>query len=255
MSGVRRPCAARQPSGRTWGRPPGTSRRRSRRLRSAPTRAREAPGGPLHGRGASHARARTGRAGPGVWASNPEKGRGALCVDRALWPRRPLEHWRPTSTLARWGAGALGRWPAGPCAQPLAAPARALPGAPPPSAGRRTSTLARRRTGPYAAWGRCGPWHTGACLGRPSTAARRPQRTGIAPYRWLRRYVYGPHGAPPGPGVDTTVSPGCGQFGPGVRWPRAHFLFFPYKLVRVEWFWWHRAPGGGAMRDGTILDL
>lgn len=60
---------------------------------------------------------------------------------------------------------------------------------------------------------------------------------------------------PPGPGFDTTVSPDCGQFGPGVRWPRAHFLFFPYKFVPVGWFWWHRAPGGGATRDGTILDL
>lgn len=93
--------------------------------------------------------------------------------------------------------------------------------------------------------------------GRAATQRRRPaptaHRNSALPLALTPR-LRAPR-RPPAAGADTTVSPACGQSGPGVRWPRAHFLFFPYKSVPAEWFWWHRAPGGGATRDGTALDL
>ena len=87
-----------------------------------------------------------------------------------------------------------------------------------------------------------------APLGPPASPREEPPSVGLEP-------ALAPPRAAGGPGAQTTVSPSCGQFGPSVWRPRAHFLFFPYKFVAAEWFWWHRAPGGGATRDGTILDL
>ena len=99
-------------------------------------------------------------------------------------------------------------------------------------------------------------WNTGAAAhwhrGRPS-ALERQAPPSLA--RWLWRQFRRLDGPPGRPAVNPRVSPACGQFGPGVWWPRAHFLVLPYKFVAGAWFWWHRAPGGGATRDSTILDL
>src|SRR5699024_9407947 len=73
-----------------------------------------------------------------------------------------------------------------------------------------------------------------APLGPPASPREEPPSVGLEP-------PLAPPRAAGGPGAQTTVSPACGQFGPSVWWPRAHFLFFPYKFVAGEWFWWHRA--------------
>lgn len=97
-------------------------------------------------------------------------------------------------------------------------------------------------------------WGAGALQSWPSGGTR-PRARGDGALPLALAPPLRPPRRPPGPGVDATVSPGCGQFGPVVRWPRAHLLFFPYKSVPAEWFWWQRAPGGGATREGTVLDL
>ena len=151
-------------------------------------------------------------------------------------PGRSIPPRRHPPARARKGARSHSTQPTGAAFHP---PAHARVHARPAPAG-TTGTLARLP-------------HARACAG--ARAPRRPLgplRPGPPPPRFGAA-----NNAPQGtraPGTQTTVSPDCGQSGPSLWWPRAHFLFLPYKFVAAEWFWWHRAPGGGATREAPKLD-
>ena len=87
----------------------------------------------------------------------------------------------------------------------------------------------------------------------PTTAfeATRPRKRGanLTPgARWLIGALAPgrpSHSSPPGAGSSDQAFGG-----------REHIFFFPHRKPRpAKWFWWRRAPGSGATRDGTILDL